>query len=98
MNRINYREEFEDDIRNYLIQLDKNKPVIYCGDLNVARTPLDLKNAKLSYTSTMLSELQNIISFFDATRRIDPEKFSDYEKETFDLMKSLINIEPGEDG
>ena len=46
LKRIDYREEFEDDIRNYLMELDKVKPVIYCGDLNVARTPLDLKNAK----------------------------------------------------
>ena len=46
LKRIDYREEFEDDIREYLIKLDKLKPVVYCGDLNVARTPLDLKNPK----------------------------------------------------
>lgn len=46
LKRIDYREAFEDDMRNYLMRLDKNKPVIYCGDLNVARCELDLKNPK----------------------------------------------------
>lgn len=46
LKRIDYREEFEDDMREYLSKLDKNKPVVYCGDLNVARSPLDLKNPK----------------------------------------------------
>lgn len=46
LKRIDYREEFEDDMRNYLSKLDKTKPVIYCGDLNVARCELDLKNPK----------------------------------------------------
>lgn len=46
LKRIDYREEFEDDMREYLSKLDKTKPVIYCGDLNVARCELDLKNPK----------------------------------------------------
>ncbi len=46
LKRIDYREMFEDDMRQYLLRLDQTKPVIYCGDLNVARTPLDLKNPK----------------------------------------------------
>lgn len=44
--RIGYRMEFEDDMRNYLSELDRKKPVIYCGDLNVAHTEIDLKNPK----------------------------------------------------
>ena len=48
LKRIDYREEFEDDMREYLSKLDKTKPVIYCGDLNVARCELDLKNPKLN--------------------------------------------------
>ena len=35
---------FEDDLREYLLSL--NKPIIYCGDLNVAHNPIDLKNPK----------------------------------------------------
>ncbi len=46
LKRIDYREEFEDDVREYLSELDKSKPVVYCGDLNVARCELDLKNPK----------------------------------------------------
>ena len=46
LKRIDYREEFEDDMRDYLTKLDAVKPVVYCGDLNVARSALDLKNPK----------------------------------------------------
>ena len=42
--RIDYRCEFEDALRAYMSGLDKNKPVIYCGDLNVAHNEIDLKN------------------------------------------------------
>ena len=42
--RIGYRCEFEDAIREYMRELDKTKPVIYCGDLNVAHNEIDLKN------------------------------------------------------
>ena len=38
--------EWEDDLRDYLMSLDKAKPVIYCGDLNVAHEEIDLKNPK----------------------------------------------------
>ena len=44
--RIDYRMEWEDDLRDYLMSLDKTKPVIYCGDLNVARSDIELKNPK----------------------------------------------------
>lgn len=42
--RIDYRMEWERDLRAYLMELDKKKPVIYCGDLNVAHQEIDLKN------------------------------------------------------
>jgi exodeoxyribonuclease-3 len=44
LKRLDYRMEYEDNLRNYLVKLDAIKPVIYCGDLNVAHTPIDLKN------------------------------------------------------
>ena len=44
LKRLDYRMKFEDDFRNYLINLNKVKPVILCGDLNVAHQPIDLKN------------------------------------------------------
>ncbi len=44
--RLNYRMEWEDDFRAYLMELDKKKPVIVCGDMNVAHKEIDLKNPK----------------------------------------------------
>ncbi len=44
--RLGYRMEFEDDLRAYLMKLDKKKPVIYCGDLNVAHEEIDLARPK----------------------------------------------------
>lgn len=46
LRRLDYRMEYEDDLREYLISLDSVKPVIYCGDLNVAHKEIDLKNPK----------------------------------------------------
>ncbi len=42
--RLSYRMEWEDDFRGYLLELDRTKPVILCGDLNVAHKDIDLKN------------------------------------------------------
>lgn len=46
LKRIDYRMKWEDDLREYLVSLKKTKPVIYCGDLNVAHNEIDLKNPK----------------------------------------------------
>ena len=46
LSRLPYRLEWEDRLTTYLIKLDAKKPVIYCGDLNVAHEEIDLKNAK----------------------------------------------------
>ena len=46
LKRLSYRMQWEDDLRDYLMALDKHKPVIYCGDLNVAHQEIDLKNPK----------------------------------------------------
>ncbi|NLL40092.1 MAG: exodeoxyribonuclease III [Clostridiales bacterium] len=44
--RLDYRMKWEDDFREYITALDREKPVIICGDLNVAHTEIDLKNPK----------------------------------------------------
>lgn len=44
--RLDYRMEWDDTFRNYLKSLDERKPVIFCGDLNVAHREIDLKNPK----------------------------------------------------
>ncbi len=46
LKRIEYRMSWEDKFRNYLLELDSRKPVIFCGDLNVAHAEIDLKNPK----------------------------------------------------
>lgn len=46
LRRIEYRMRWEDDFREYLCGLDREKPVIVCGDMNVAHEEIDLKNAK----------------------------------------------------
>ncbi len=46
LKRIDYRMDWEDCFREYLLSLDKTKPVIFCGDLNVAHNEIDLKNPK----------------------------------------------------
>ena len=47
--RLSYRMSWEDVFRNYLKDLEKNKPVILCGDLNVAHKEIDLKNPKNNF-------------------------------------------------
>ncbi len=46
LRRLDYRMQWEDDFRNYVVELDRHKPVIICGDMNVAHTEIDLKNPK----------------------------------------------------
>ena len=54
--RLPYRMEWEDDLREYLMRLDKVKPVIYCGDLNVAHQEIDLKNPKTNRMNAGFSD------------------------------------------
>lgn len=46
LRRLSYRMEWEDAFRHFLLELDKKKPVVVCGDLNVAHKEIDLKNPK----------------------------------------------------
>lgn len=46
LRRLDYRMAWDDDFRNYLLTLDQKKPVIVCGDMNVAHQEIDLKNPK----------------------------------------------------
>lgn len=46
LKRLDYRMQWEDDFRAYVMKLDEKKPVIICGDLNVAKEEIDLKNPK----------------------------------------------------
>ena len=54
--RLDYRMEWEDALREYILALDSKKPVIYCGDLNVAHNEIDLKNPKTNRMSAGFSD------------------------------------------
>ena len=81
LKRLDYRMEFEDDLREYLNELNKLKPVILCGDLNVAHEPIDLKNPKQNEQNpgysieerTKMSMLLNS-GFVDSYRYLYPNK------------------------
>lgn len=81
LKRIDYRMMFEDDIREYLVELSKKKPVVYTGDMNVARSPIDLKNPKANegsagysiYEREKMEALLNA-GFSDTFRMLYPEK------------------------
>ena len=79
--RIDYRMTWEDDLREYIKSLDTTKPVIYCGDLNVAHEEIDLKNPKTNRGNAGFSdeergkftELLNS-GFSDTFRTLYPDK------------------------
>lgn len=83
--RLTYRLEWEDRIREYLISLDNIKPVIYCGDLNVAHQDLDLKNAKTNrgnsgFTNEEREKMTKLLNsgFIDTFRYFYPNKEGAY--------------------
>ncbi|WP_423406986.1 exodeoxyribonuclease III [Heyndrickxia sp. MSNUG] len=78
--RLGYRLAWEDKLREYLLELDGNKPVILCGDLNVAHNEIDLKNPKPNrgnsgFTDEERSKMTELLSngFVDSFRHLYPE-------------------------
>lgn len=85
LTRLEYRVEWEKDFRNYLKKLDSIKPVILCGDLNVAHEEIDLKNPKSNrgnagFTDEERVEMTNLLNsgFVDSFRYLYPEKIDSY--------------------
>lgn len=83
--RLGYRMEWEDDLRSYLLSLDAKKPVILCGDLNVAHQEIDIKNAKANRKNAGFSdeerEKMTILlnaGFSDTFRTLHPEERDAY--------------------
>ena len=83
--RIDYRMQWEDDLRAYLLALDAQKPVIVCGDLNVAHQEIDLKNPKTNrghagFSDQERGKLTELLSsgFADSFRRLYPERTGAY--------------------
>ena len=56
LKRLDYRMKWEDEIRSYLLNLNSKKPVIFCGDLNVAHKEIDLKNPKTNRKNAGFSD------------------------------------------
>ena len=83
--RLPYRMEWEDAMRSYLLELDAKKPVILCGDLNVAHTEMDIKNAKSNrrnagFTDEERAKMSELLDsgFIDTFRRLNPDKSDAY--------------------
>ncbi len=85
LKRLEYRMKWEDDFRNYLIQLNNKKPVIVCGDLNVAHQEIDLKNPEnnkknAGFTEEERNKFTQLLNhdFIDTYRYFNPEKEGSY--------------------
>lgn len=85
LERLSYRMIWEDEIRKYLLELDKTKPVIYCGDFNVAHKEIDLKNPKTNHKSAGFTDeerqkMTELLSagFTDSFRYLYPDKENCY--------------------
>ena len=85
LERLDYRQIWEDEIRKYLLNLNKTKPVIMCGDLNVAHKEIDLKNPKTNtnnagFTIEERNKMTELLSagFIDTFRYLYPDKTDCY--------------------
>ncbi|HIZ56231.1 MAG TPA: exodeoxyribonuclease III [Firmicutes bacterium] len=85
LTRLDYRMQWEDDFRSYLCQLDQKKPVILCGDLNVAHQEIDLKNYKTNlgnsgFTHEERDKMTKLLQsgFVDSFRFLYPETTDAY--------------------
>ncbi len=81
LKRLDYRMQWEDDFREYLKGLDAKKPVILCGDLNVAHEEIDLKNPKTNrqnagFTDQERQKFTDLLNsgFIDSFRTLYPEQ------------------------
>ncbi len=85
LERLDYRQKWEDDFRQYLTELDQKKPVIVCGDLNVAHREIDLKNDKTNHFSAGFTDEERAkfsalldAGFTDTFRYFYPDKEDAY--------------------
>ena len=81
LRRLDYRMQWEDDFREYLQSLDKKKPVIVCGDMNVAHNEIDLKNPSSNrhnagFTDEERQKFTTLLNrgFVDTFRHLYPEQ------------------------
>lgn len=81
LSRLEYRMKWEDDFKSYLKMLELTKPVVVCGDLNVAHNEIDIKNAKSNRGSAGFTDEERDkfsklleVGFIDTFRYLYPEK------------------------
>ena len=85
LERLDYRQIWEDEIRKYLLKLNKTKPVVMCGDLNVAHKEIDLKNPRTNthnagFTIEERNKMTELLDagFIDTFRYLYPDKTDCY--------------------
>lgn len=85
LSRLEYRMKWEDDFRQYLLKLNNSKPVILCGDLNVAHEEIDIKNPKSNignagFTYEERGKMTDLLNagFVDSFRTLYPKKTDAY--------------------
>ena len=85
LERLDYRQIWEDEIRAYLLDLSTKKPVVMCGDLNVAHNEIDLKNPKTNrknagFTDEERAKMTELLDagFIDSFRYLYPDKEGEY--------------------
>ncbi len=85
LRRLDYRMSWEDDFRDYLRELDKSKPVIVCGDMNVAHEEIDLKNPATNHFNPGFSDEEREkftelldAGFIDTFRSLYPDRTDAY--------------------
>ena len=81
LSRLDYRMKWEDDFRSYLKELEQTKPVVLCGDLNVAHNEIDIRNAKANignagFTYEERGKFSELLEsgFIDTFRHFNPDK------------------------
>jgi len=85
LRRLSYRMDWEDAFRDYLLALDKKKPVVVCGDMNVAHEEIDLKNPKTNhmnagFTDEEREKMTTLLGsgFIDTFRHFYPDAINRY--------------------
>ena len=99
LTRLDYRLKWEDDFRLYIHSLDKNKPVVICGDINVAHQEIDIKNPQSNrrnagFTDEERGKLSQLLQtgFTDTYRLLYPDKKDAYTWWSYMLKARERNI------
>ena len=85
LKRLDFRVKWENELRKYIAELEKMKPVILCGDLNVAHQEIDLKNPKTNrknagFTDEEREEMTKLLNqgYIDTFRYLHPDVTGEY--------------------